>query len=238
MPAVSQLLLALVVMSLAPTTASDANPSLRSSWMFAVIGIGLVLSATVFAWTALVPVTNGLWWQAKGDQLLLSREGRSSAEVAYRAACLADDWSPEPWRRRAELAFEQATADHFRSNESLETAVKLLLAAIDRDPYNFQGLRTVGNWWMARWRASQSGDDARQAADWLQRASDSYPTNASILAELALALDAGGQRGDALKTALRAVAQDGLNRKLGHVDRFLADELVTKLRLLAEETDR
>ena len=238
MPAVSQLLLALVAMSLGPTTVSDTNPSLRSSWMFAVIGIGLVLSATVFAWTALVPVTNGLWWQAKGDQLLLSREGRSSAEVAYRAASLADDWSPEPWRRRAELAFERATADHFRSNELFGTAVKLLLAAIDRDPYNFQGLRTLGNWWMARWRASRSGDDARQAADWLQRASDSYPTNASILAELAFALDASGQRGDANTTAKRAMAQDELNRKLGHVDRYLADELVTQLRLLAEETDR
>ena len=237
MPAVSQLLLALIALSLAPTTASDANPSLRSSWMFAVIGIGLMLAATVFAWTALVPVTNGQWWQAKGDRLLLSREDRSGAEAAYRAACLADDWSAEPWRRRAELAFERAAADHFRSNESFEAAVKLLLAANDREPDNFQGLRTLGNWWMARWRVTHNRDDARQAADWLRRASDSYPTNASILAELAVALDAGGQRGDAVKIAQRAMTQDELNRKLGHVDRYLADELVTRLRLLGEEND-
>ena len=237
MPAVSQLLLALIVLSLAPTTASDANPSLRSPWMFAVIGIGLVLAAMVFAWTALVPVTNGQWWQAKGDRLLLSREGRSSAEAAYRAACLADEWSAEPWRRRAELAFEQAAADRFRSNESFETAVKLLLAAIDRDPYSFQGSRTLGNWWMAHWRVTRSSDDARQAADWLRRARDSYPTNASILAELAFALEAGGLPDEAFEMANRAMAQDELNRKLGHVDRYLADELVTRLRLLGEDSD-
>ena len=238
MPAVSQLLLALVALSLAPTNAPDAKPCLQSSWMFAVLGIGLVLSATVFAWTALVPVTNGQRWQAKGDRLLLSREGRSSAEAAYRAACRADDWAPEPWRRRAELAIERASADRFRSNELFESAVKLLLAAIDRDPDNFQGPRTLGNLWMARWRVTPGGDYAREAAFWLRRASNSYPTNASILAELAFALDADGQRGDAVQTAQRAVAQDELNRNLGHVDRYLANELVTPLRLLGEENDR
>ena len=237
MPAVSQLLLALVAMSLAPTTVSNANPSRRSSWMFAVIGIGLVLSAAVFMWTGLVPVMNSLWWQAKGDRLLLSREGRSGAEVAYRAACLADNWSPEPWRRRAELAFERASADRFRSNESFEAAVQLLLEAINRDPHNFQEPRTLGNRWMDRWRETQRGDDVDRAVGGLRRASDSYPTNASILAELAFALDASGQRGNANVTAKRAMDQDELNRKLGHVDRYLANELVTQLRSLTEETD-
>ncbi len=237
MPAVSQLLLALIALSLAPSDDSDVTPRPPTSRKFAVIVILLTLATTAFAWSAFLPVTNCVGWQARGDQLVILRDGRSRAEVAYRAACLADDWSPEPWRRRAELAYEQAQSDRFRSNESFETAVKLLLAAIDRDPHNFQGPRTLGNWWMARWHVSQAGDDARQAANWLRRASDSYPTNAAILAEFAFALDGGGQRVEAVETAKRAMVQDQLNRRLGHVDRYLSEELMARLRLLAEETD-
>ncbi|MEK6261304.1 MAG: O-antigen ligase family protein [Planctomycetota bacterium] len=236
MPAVSQLLLALIALSGAPTDDSDAETCPKASRLFAIIAIVLAFASTAFAGMALLPVTNGLEWQAQGIKVISTPNGRSSADVAYRAACLADDWAPEPWRRRAELAFERASTDRFQSNESFEAAVELLLAAIARDPHNFQGPRTLGNWWMARWRVTQSGDDARQAAVWLRRASDSYPTNASILAELAFALDADGQHTHAITAARRAMVQDVLNRTLGHVDRYLADELVMQLRLLAEET--
>jgi O-antigen ligase/polysaccharide polymerase Wzy-like membrane protein len=234
MPAVSQLLVALIALSLAPPDDSAAMPQPPASRRFAVIATALALAAIVFAWSALIPVTNGQRWLSLGNQLVMSADGRARAEGAYRAACRADDWSPEPWRHRAELAFERASAERFRSNESFETAVELLRAAIARDPVNFQGPRMLGNWWIARWRVTRSGDDAREAAQWLGRASDSYPTNALILAELTIALDADGQRGAAIATAKRAMAQDELNRKLGHVDRYLDDELVTRLRSVTE----
>ncbi|MBC8117734.1 MAG: O-antigen ligase family protein, partial [Candidatus Saccharimonas sp.] len=156
MPAVSQLLLALVALSVAPTDDSDAETCSKASRLFAIIAIVLAFASTAFAGMALLPVTNGLWWQAQGIKVISTPNGRSSADVAYRAACLADDWAPEPWRRRAELAFERASTDRFQSNESFEAAVELLLAAIARDPHNFQGPRTLGNWWMARWRVTQS----------------------------------------------------------------------------------
>ena len=205
--------------------------------MWAVALIGWAVTVTAFVATALVPATRGQLWLATGNRLALVREGRASAEAAYRSACLADDWSCTPWHRRAELAYELAVRDRFRSNELFDTAVKLLLEAMARDPHNFHGPRTLGNWWLARWQVTQNDNDARQAFEWLQRASDSYPTNASLQAELSQAATAAGQLAEGIAAAQRALNQNELNRRLGHVDRYLADGVVARLRQL-EETPR
>ena len=238
MPAVSQLLLALIACSLAPVSepAVVSHPLSTRLSVGAVIGAVLILVALLT--TAVIPVARCDQWMSKGDRAMgTSAFKLGDVESNYVAASRADTLSPEPWWRQAELAFRASASQDFRSNESFAATVKLLLEAIARDPQNFQGPRTLGNWWLARWRVTQNGDDAHQAADGLRRASDSYPTNASILAELAVALDASGQHADAATTAKRALAQDELNRRLGHVDRYLADELAAQLRLLAEVTD-
>ncbi len=213
------------------------NHRVRSLWtMWTVALIGGAVTVAAFAATALVPATRGQSWLATGNRLALVREGRSGAEAAYRAACQADDWSSTPWHRRAELAYEQAAHDRFQSNELFEAAVKLLLEAMARDPHNFHGPRTLGNWWLARWQVTQNDDDARQAFEWLSQAQDSYPTNASILAELSQAAAAAGQTIDATLAAQSALKQNELNRRLGHVDRYLTDEIVARLRRLEETT--
>ena len=84
---------------------------------------------------------------------------------------------------------------------------------------------------------TQNDNDAQQAFEWLQRASDSYPTNASLLAELSQAATAAGQLVKGTAAAQRALNQNELNRRLGHVDRYLADDVVARL-LQLEETPR
>ena len=241
MPAVSQLLLCLIAFSL-PPLAVETVPSkvaLRTNRpMCAVTLIGWAVMLAAFVATALVPVTRGQSWLATGNRMALAREGRSGAEVAYRAACLADDWSSTPWHRRAELAYEQAARDRFQSNELFDTAVKMLLEAMARDPHNFHGPRTLGNWWLTRWRVTQNEADARQAFEWLRRALDSYPTNASLLAEFSQAAEAAVQIHETVTAAQSALKQNELNRRLGHVDRYLADDVVARLRRLLKERTR
>jgi len=232
MPAVSQLLLALIALSRAPAQDSEGQPSSQSPRWLASIAILLTLSASAFVGLTLIPVTKRLWLQEQGNRYLTSFENRSKAELAYRAACLADDWCHEPWLRRAELAFATTLADRFRSNETFEIAVNLLKSAIDRDPYNFQGPRFLGNWWFMRWQVTNSPDDALQAVGGLLRAREGCPTNASVLAELAFAMAAAGQTKDAAAIARQAIFQEMLNRQLGHADRFLTEEIVQRLQRL------
>ena len=241
MPAVLQLLLCLVAFSL-PQRAVEAVPSkvaLRTNGlMWTVTLIGWAVTVAAFVATALVPAARAQSWLATGNRMALAREGRSGAEAAYRAACLADDWSSTPWHRRAELAYEQAARDRFQSNELFDTAVKLLLEAMARDPHNFHGPRTLGNWWLARWQVTQNEDDARQAFEWLGRALNSYPTNASLLAEFSQAAEAAVQIYETVTAAQSALKQNELNRRLGHVDRYLADDVVARLRRLLKERTR
>ena len=238
MPAVSQLLLCLIAFSLPQRAAAVPSPIARRTNvpMWTVTLMGWAVTTAAFVATALVPATRGQSWLATGNRMALAREGRSGAEAAYRAACLADDWSSTPWHRRAELAYEQAVRDRFQSNELFDTAVKLLLEAMARDPHNFHGPRTLGNWWLARWQVTQNDDDAQQAFEWLGRALDSYPTNASLLAELSQASSAAVQIPEAVMAAQSALKQNELNRRLGHVDRYLADDVVAKLRRQMERT--
>ena len=233
MPAVSQLLLATILCSYSSVSAPVVGSRSRLSQLF--VGSAIGTTFTLLRCTAIIPVARRDWWISEGDHDTGSSKSEpNDADASYGDACRADPLSSEPWRRRAEWAFQQAASQGFRSNESFDAAVKFLQETIERDPDNFQGPRTLGNWWMVRWRVTQNGDDCRQAADWLRRASDSYPTNASILAELAFALKASEQHADAVQIAERAMAQDELNRKLGHVDRYLTDDLVTQLRLQIE----
>lgn len=200
----------------------------------AMVLVGWAVTVTAFMATTFVPVVRSQSWLEIGNRLAISRAGRSGAEAAFRAACLADEWFSTPWHRRAELAYELAARDRFRSNELFEAAVKLLLDSMDRDPHNFQGPRTLGNWWLMRWQVTQQADDARQALVWLRRAREFYPTNAALQAELSQAATAAKEFAEALSAAHRALEQEELNRRLGHVDRYLTSETLTRLQRLEE----
>ena len=85
-----------------------------------------------------------------------------------------------------------------------------------------------------RWQVTQQADDAQQALVWLRRAREFYPTNAALQAELSQAATAAKEFAEALSAAHRALEQEELNRRLGHVDRYLTSETLTRLQRLAE----
>jgi hypothetical protein len=57
-----------------------------------------------------------------------------------------------------------------------------------------------------------------------------YPHNASLVAELAVALDGAGRPDDARDQAAQALRLDEINRREGHRDKYLPEETVERLR--------
>ncbi|WP_397569263.1 O-antigen ligase family protein [Schlesneria sp. T3-172] len=170
-----------------------------------------------------------------GDRLVTKGQ-LSAAELEYRKGEQADGWSSESTRRRAELSYRQAAADHFRSNESFLNAVQLLNDAKRRNPTYFRDDVRLAEWWMERWRASQNSKDAAQAVAALERAWDRYPTNAILMSELAIACQRAGKLAQAREVAEKALRQEAINREWGHVDRYLEESRKRELESLIGET--
>ena len=235
MPAIGLLLMALIGVADGGRLSSKMEYRRLSSGIAIVLvatSLGLMISLYL---TGLRPVTLAQEKLLAGDRLL--QRGRAdAADVEYAAGAAADDWSCEPWRRRAELAYRKAETQKFRSNDSIQVAVELLRESKSRDPANFQDDRRLGEWWLARWGTTRDVKDAEAAVAAFGRARTRYPTNAALMAEMAFALDsAGSEAADGI--ARQALRQDDLNHERGHIDRFLGDPTRARLEMLLVRSD-
>ena len=73
----------------------------------------------------------------------------------------------------------------------------------------------------------------RAIAD-LRQITEMYPTNSTFWADLAELNDKAGRISDAKTAAKQAMRIDKSNRRWGHIDRYLSEELVARLTELAE----
>ncbi|MDB5345528.1 MAG: O-antigen polymerase [Schlesneria sp.] len=228
MPAVTQMLIVLLAFSVPPSAEVPSRP--KDRWKPILVAVGLVALLAGLAMTALLPVIARRELLREGNLAVSSPRQRERAGSFFRQAAIADSWSPEPWQSLFEWDF--ATAD--QSNESFQAAVDDLLQVIQRDPVNFWAPRTLGSMWLQKWQTSHSAEDASQMVRWTTTAHNLYPTNASIYAELAFALDSAGERSQAVTAAKGAVAQDDLYHEHGHVDRYLDESIRQRLSALAQ----
>ncbi|MBS0206824.1 MAG: O-antigen ligase family protein [Planctomycetes bacterium] len=227
-PAVCQLLLALLVLSLRPPVPEPSVAS-RWSWQRPLIGLANLVLLIGLVLTGLIPVLRCRGLLEAGDLAVLTpgTPGRAVAQL-YQQAGRADEWSPDPWRHQ----FEAANRG-IQSNESFDNAVKDLAEVIRRDPYNFWPPQTLGAVWNRKWQGSKQPADLDQAVAWFRRAHELYPTNSIITADLALALESAGAATEAKRKAKQALTQDDLNHQKGHVDRYLPESLRIPLETLA-----
>lgn len=233
MPGVSQMLVALLALSLAPAIpcreSGRRSGILLAGSVFSIMLIGLVA-------TALLPVWKCRWLLRHGHAagMVAGPNKGDAAMTFYRQAGDVDPWSPEPWQQQ----FEWSMAGGIQSNESFEIAVKQLHEVMNRDPVNFWAPRTLGTIWHQKWRMTGDLEDARQAVKWLSQARERYPTNSGIQAELALAYDSAREVADAANVAAAALAQDDVYHRYGHVDRYLSNSIRERLQILAAESSR
>ena len=233
MPVITLLLLTLIDCGSLPKAENQEMPVDRFlgflPWWLAV-STGLLIGLIV---TGIRPVSEVETKLYSGDRLI-AKGLLEAAEIEYKWAEVADGFSSEATKRRAELAYRKAAQEHFRSNESFQNAVNLLNKAKLRNPTSFRDDVRVGEWWIDRWRTSRDPRDAEKAVEALERAWARYPTNAGLMADLAIACYHAGAQERAKDVALQSLRQDAINQEWGHVDRYLEEHKRLQMKSLSE----
>ena len=233
MPAISLLFMALIAAaggSRADAAKHGGHLESGTAVIVGTISFGLFVALIVTGVRPVAVVNDKLF---AGDQLV--RRGMLDvADREYMAAAAADRWSAEPIRRRADLAFQRAQVDQFHSNDLFQTAVGLMRDVKLRDPTSFRDDVRLGSWWIARWNSTRNANDADEAVAAYESAWAHYPTNASVMAELAFARDSAGFIDSAKEMARQSLRQDAINHERGHVDRYLSGQVRIPLELLLD----
>jgi hypothetical protein len=232
MPAVVQILLVLVAFAFA-TLGQPAKATGSPRLVIGIAGVGVVLFVALF-FTSTLPVLNRRAAIASGEQTFFVDGRFERAEVDFANAGIDDPFSPEPHDKLADTFFARwqsspptAAIDYFgKATGSLQNA-------IDRDPLNPSRYRRLGDFYLVRFERTRDPADATAAADAFRRAVEMYPTDASLQSAWATALADAGQQAEAKSQAQRALAQDEVNHRWGHTDRYLPDPTLARLRRLA-----
>lgn len=231
------LLLCLVGTFSACQTPSPQPVSRLAVW----VSCGFFVAAALVALAVWTTSARGLVESA--DELVRKGTSPEAIRSAYTVAMNADVWDPIPCARMAEFEIRQWETERLRQTstsertETLVAAGRALDAAKQRDPEN-------GQWWhrhgtlLLEWAQQNSSPEiARQAVDQLAEAVARYPTNAAWQADLSDAAADAGEFPLAIETARKALAQDDVNQRFGHVERILAADVRTRLERRAETGD-
>ncbi len=226
MPAITQLLLLVVVLA----AAEPATPRLLRTWQkWGILVLGIALSAAGY-WTAVEPDYSCRWWGDQGDVALsLGTRLRN-----YQQAMRADPWAPEPSERLAEFIFQYWRAAQEPDERDFQQAVEAQKLAIERNPASFHTHRTMGLFYAEHARRTGSSVDKSNAVREFQLAIKRYPHNAMLLAESALVFELAEDQQLARLTAKRALEQDDINHAAGHSDKWLGDSRRKELERLTK----
>ena len=168
----------------------------------------------------------------EGEQVLLRGKSARIAQRYFQQASLADPLSPAPWQALAELEFRQGA----ENRDAFDQGVKLSQAAIVRDPVNPLNYFKLGQRFYEHYQTSHKQEDLDGALENLKRAVSGYPNNARYRAALAEALFAANQTRSSNEQAQRAIALDEANRRAQHVDKYLTEETLSRMKEIINVT--
>lgn len=230
LPAVVQTLFLLAVATLPPT--QRGTPTGIAIWRQRAIGGGFVLCACSSLAFVAIPVQSAGISLDAGDRSV-SQGRRDFAGRAYREAAAAAPRWVEPWLRIASLEEQSWKATDHRNDALFDASVEALDDAWRRYRGSYLIARQASRLWSERAAVTAAAKDRQRAVEWAQRAVSASPTNALLQADLALAQSAAGDQAAAAEAARRALVQQQINEKQGHVDRYLPPELLIRLETLA-----
>ncbi len=246
MPAVAQTWLLLMLLAWTPRAVEGAERNAESS-VAATTGGGLrrsralVLSASGFVlamgcfWTSYWPVTQRRHL-LDAAELAATRGGdQETARRLYHQAAQADPLAWEAWEQLASWEFALANRSSAEIDRvKFDAAVEAEQKAIQRSPHRPQGYQQLAEFRAELARRSRNPDDWNQSISAYRAAATRHPTSARLLAEFALVLAEAEQAPEAANEAQRAIAQDDLNHRRGHTDRYLPEKQRERLLKLAE----
>tara|TARA_R110002111_G_scaffold261826_3_gene335870 strand:+ start:92055 stop:94469 length:2415 start_codon:yes stop_codon:yes gene_type:complete len=247
MPAVTQTWLLLLALAF-PVISQQSNSDESS---FTVIGYGQLLPlktihlktlflsvclllTVFFVMSSFAPTIQRKKLVMKGEQALLRGQSARIAQEYFRQASQADTLSPAPWQALAALQFNQGTQDR----DAFEQGVKLKQAAIQRDPVNPLNYFELGHHFYQQYQVSKIQEDLAGAIKNLKQAVTGYPNNARYRAVLAEVLSDAGQANESLEQAVQAMALDEANRRARHVDKYLTEETLSRMKQIISVSQR
>jgi hypothetical protein len=235
MPAITQLLLLLVVFGAAGDPPPHGEPMTTSRWAIAatgVAGLGLYLACW---FTGLTPVIGAREKLAAARYEYFDRRNPSRAERELLLAAQADPWSAEPYQQLAQVAFQTWLAGAETNRAAFDRCIAWQRSAIARDPQNFGGYRQLGEMYLVKFGRTADKADAAAAADAFAKALTRYPNHAEAQAGLAEALWRAGEKDAAVEAARRALELDDVNEQAGHLDKRLPAEKQQSLQLIVKK---
>tara|TARA_R110002095_G_scaffold163200_1_gene141424 strand:+ start:104357 stop:106567 length:2211 start_codon:yes stop_codon:yes gene_type:complete len=241
MPAVTQTWLLLLALAFpvsllqtdidANTTAESTSTSTRplNPIHLKTAGVIICLLLTVFfIRSSFAPTIERKNLVREGEQVLLRGQSARIAQRYLNQASQADPLSPAPWQALAELQFRQGVDDR----DAFEQGVKLKQAAIQRDPVNPLNYFQLGQRFYQQYQTSQKQEDLNNAIEYLKQAVSGYPNNALYRAAFADALSAADQTRNSQEQAQRAIELDEANRRAQHVDKYLTEKTLNRLKVI------
>ncbi|WP_437223883.1 O-antigen ligase family protein [Planctomicrobium sp. SH661] len=216
MPAILQLILILFLFS----TPVGQGVSRTSRGIAVSMGAGVLLFLGCL-WTGLVPVATVGRLLEQGRYESLVEHRMNLAEKTYAEAVAADRLASAPHDELAALAFERWMRSGKSHAELFDTAIREKELAIRLNPRAAKEYLTLSDWWLQKYRQDQSPASAEAAISAAEKAVQLYPNFSRAHSQLALAMDAGQKRDEAVRAARRALELDDLNTSRGHVDKLL-----------------
>jgi tetratricopeptide (TPR) repeat protein len=197
----------LLPVALADSQAPVWNWQLPRLAVFGILGVALAMLTTCVR-TKLAPVLSENARVAAADEFI--QQGQlPAADAELIAAARADRWSPEAWRRLADLRLQV----YLQTGRAMdyESFSQAMLIFRRKNPRHHRQFEACGNWLLLAWR--KSGEPMRLAAavDSYSQAASAYPSRALGQAQLAWALHLAGQTESAAKAAAEALRLDALN---------------------------
>lgn len=221
MPAITQMLLLLVVLGGGDTLAArdwkGGPPSWPARAAIFLVGLALFLGCLV---TGLIPNAVCRSKVAEGDEMY-GKRNLSQAERKFQLAAEADPLSPVPWERLSGLAYQRWLEGEKDRQDEFERSVEWQREAIARDPRNAGGYRTLADLYLGRFNRTGQMADASAAVDAASQALTLYPNHAAAQSQLAEALSLAGRPDKARQAARRALELDAINEGAGHIDKRL-----------------
>jgi O-antigen ligase len=200
-------------------------------WLGVALASGL--AAVGCTTTAFSPVMRSTSLFQLGDYEAVTGQPIRRVVGHYRDAAEADNLSPEPHLRLSQFYLHQwkQTRDSTYFEQSIEHATK----ARSLSPNSPQVAHEIGYAWLVRASGDASGNASATAVAELQHALEMYPTQPTWTAETVQALELAGESSKAAELARRALELEKINRAAGHVDRYLADDLLIEVKRLANQ---
>lgn len=234
MPAV--MLAALVWLGL--LTSSPGSGVIPPPWLRGwgrMLGLACLGLAVLIALVCWQPVRQASLAIEQGDRAA-ERGDWTTAYAEYQRALTLDPWDPLPAGRVAEAAFTEWQAllpsdRHYADGQAgpFQMAITALAEARRRHPTSAYWWQREAEYWLALWERTGERQPAVSAARSAAQAVALYPTLTVGWVLWSDAAEAAQDPQTALKAARRALEQDDINRRWGHVERVLPETVRQRL---------